>query len=95
MDARGIGDAEIIEGARRSTMDELIRCETQGEVIATPQWLVGAGRGSADNERTVRQEAAVQILLEASKPSGEQNSFLKKMKTAIFKGRMKSRSEKN
>ncbi len=33
MDARGIGDAEIIEGARRSTMDELIRCETQAEVM--------------------------------------------------------------
>jgi uncharacterized protein involved in oxidation of intracellular sulfur len=33
MDARGIGDAEIIEGARRSTMDELANATAEADKV--------------------------------------------------------------
>ena len=33
MDARGIGDAEIIEGARRSTMDELANATAEANKV--------------------------------------------------------------
>lgn len=33
MDARGIGDAELVEGARRSTMDELARWTAGAEDV--------------------------------------------------------------
>lgn len=35
MDARGIGDAEIIEGARRSTMDELANATAEADKVLT------------------------------------------------------------
>ena len=33
MDARGIGDAELIEGARRSTMDELANATAEADKV--------------------------------------------------------------